>query len=99
MQRWKENQPAVSVTQLDILNLRYYTASGTVRGGTLLLRGVFQHFEIPSGAIKADRREYRVFSYFMLHFSDHPAGCLVLNRLIIWGRIFSPTALSHGFLY
>ncbi len=50
MQRWKENQPAVAVTQLDILNLRYYTASGTVRGGTLLLRGIFQHFEIPSGA-------------------------------------------------
>ncbi len=92
MQRWKKNQPAVAVTQLDILNLRYYTA----RGGTLLLRGVFQHFEIPSGAIKADRCEYRVFSYFMLHFLDQPAGCLVLNRLIIWGRIFSPTALSHG---
>ncbi len=91
MQRWKENQPAVAITQLDILNVNlcYYTASGTVHGGMLLLRGVFQHFEIPSGAIKADRREYRVFSYFMLHFSDQPVGCLVLNRLIIWARIFS----------
>ncbi len=89
----------MAVTQLDILNLHYYAASGTVCGGTLLLRGVFQHFEIPSGAIRADRHEYHVFSYFMLHFSDQPAGCLVLNRLIIWGRIFSPTALSHGFLY
>ncbi len=88
MQRWKENQPAVAVTQLDILNLHYYTASGTVRAGTLPLRGVFKHFEIPSGATKADRREYRVFGYFMLHFSDQPAGCLDLNRLIIGGRIF-----------
>ncbi len=75
MQRRKENQPAFAVTQLDILNLRYYTASGTVRAGTLLLRGVFQHFEIPSGAIKTGRREYHVFTYFMLRFSDQPAGC------------------------
>ena len=52
MQRWKENQPAVAVTQLNILNLRYYTPSGTVRGGTLLIRGVFQHFEILSGPIR-----------------------------------------------
>ncbi len=54
MQRWKENQPAVAVTPLDILDLRYYTASSTVRGGTLLLHGVFKHFGIPLRACLYD---------------------------------------------
>lgn len=42
-----------------------------------------KHLEISLATITADRREYRAFRYIILHFSDQPAGCLVLNRLIM----------------
>ena len=42
------------------------------RAFTLLLRGVFVHFEISFGVIKAARRVYRAFSYFMPHFLKEP---------------------------